>query len=289
MKLKKFFRYFFSYVFPVILGNFLYAFTVKLFLFSSDMVTGGTTGIALTLNHFFGISVTGFVFVFNFILLVISYFTLGKHFAATTLASTFLYPFFLELCSHLPDSFMLTDDIVLCTVFAGFGLGIALGIVIRTGASTGGMDIPPLLLHKYCRVPVSVGLYGFDVAILLSQAMFQNIEKLLYGIIMILIYTIVLDKMLLIGTTRTQVKIISKKSDEIREAILRQVDRGVTMVKSESGYLREETSMVLTVVTSRELPKVERVARNIDPDSFVIISRVNEVRGRGFSTNKEYK
>lgn len=273
----------------VIVGNFLYALTVKLFLLPSGLVTGGTTGIALTIQHFFGVSVTQFVLAFNVLMLIAGYLILGRQFAATTLASTFLYPFALEIFDRVFGDYIITDDLLLCTIFSGLGIGIALGIVIRSGASTGGMDIPPLILHKAFRIPVSGSMYAFDVLILLGQALFRPAENILYGIILVMIYTIVLDKLLLIGTTRTELKIVSQKSDEIRNAILEQIDRGVTLLDGESGYFRDKTQVILSVISKRELPKVEKLVRSIDPESFMVVSRVNEVSGRGFSMKKKYR
>lgn len=276
-------------VFPVLLGNFLYALTVKLFLLPSGLVTGGTTGIALCMEHFWGIPISGFVLFFNLIMLFLGLAFLGKAFAFTTLASTFLYPLSLELCNFLLGDLCLTKDLLLCTVFTGLGIGISLGIVIRNGASTGGMDIPPLILQKLLRIPVSVSMYAFDVCILLFQALFRPAENILYGILLVLVYTIVLDRMLLIGNARTEVKIISRKHEEISQAILHQLDRGVTLLSGESGYLHNETQLVLSVISHRELFHLEKLVRQIDPESFMIISRVSEVRGRGFSMNKQYQ
>lgn len=278
-----------SSLFFVAAGNFLYALTVKLFLLPSGLVTGGTTGIALTIQHFSGLPITLFVLLFNIIMLIAGYFVLGKQFAATTLASTFLYPFALELFDRIFGDLTITDDFLLCTLFSGFGIGIALGIVIRSGASTGGMDIPPLILKKALRIPVSVSMYLFDVCILIAQALFRPMENILYGIVLVLIYTIVLDKMLLMGTTRTEVKIISERADEIRNAILAQIDRGVTMLDGEGGYLHKKTQIVLSVISNRELPKVEKIIRSIDPESFMVISHVKEVNGRGFTIKKQYQ
>lgn len=270
-------------------GNFLYAFTVKLFLLPAGLVTGGTTGMALTVNYLTGISISGFVLIFNVIMLLLGYKVLGKGFASTTLASTFLYPMALEIFDRTLEGVTLTEDVLLCTIFSGLGIGAALGIVIRSGASTGGMDIPPLVLKQFFRIPVSISMYAFDVCILLSQAVFRKAENILYGIVLVMIYTIVLDKMLLMGTTRTEVRIISHKSGEIRDAILKELDRGVTMLEGESGYLHNRTQMIFSVISNRELPKVERIIRDIDPESFMVVSRVSEVKGRGFSLNKKYR
>lgn len=276
-------------ILAVIVGNFLYALTVKLFLLPANLVTGGTTGMALTVNYLTGIPISGFVLIFNVIMLLLGYKVLGKAFASTTLASTFLYPFALEVFERTLDGVVLTDDILLCTLFSGLGIGIALGIVIRSGASTGGMDIPPLVLKHYLRIPVSVSMYAFDVCILLSQAFFRKAENILYGIVLVMIYTIVLDKMLLMGTTRTEVRVISDRSREICDAILKEIDRGVTLLDGESGYMHNKTQMIFSVVSNRELPRVEKIIRSIDPESFLVVSRVSEVKGRGFSLNKKYQ
>lgn len=273
----------------VLLGNFLYALTVTLFLVPSGLATGGTTGIALTIQHFFGLSISGFVLFFNVLMLLLGWIVLGRTFALTTLASTFLYPLFLALCERLFGSCAILGDPLLSTVFSGLGIGLSLGIVIRAGASTGGMDIPPLVLNKLFRLPVSGVMYAIDFCILLLQSSFRPIENILYGILLIIIYTVVLDKMLLLGQNRLELKIISDRYQEISELILSQVDRGVTLLKSEGGYLHHKGKLILSIISKRELIKVERLVRELDPECFMVISRVSEVRGRGFSMNKRYQ
>ena len=273
----------------VVAGNFLYALMVKLFLLPANLAIGGTNGIAMMINHFWDISISGFVLVFNVVMLGIGWLILGKGFALTTLASSFLYPFFLEVCNRIFGDLVLTNDLLLCTLFFGGGIGVALGLVIRAGASTGGMDIPPLVLNKLLGIPVSVGLYAFDFCILLTQIFIRPAENVLYGIVVTLIYTVVLDKMLLLGNSRTELKIVSSKSREICDAILKQVDRGVTLLNGEGGYKGSPTQLVLTVISNRELIKVEKLIHRIDPECFLVVSRVSEVRGRGFSLNKHYQ
>ena len=273
----------------VVVGNMLYALLVKLFLLPAGLVTGGTTGLALIAEQLWQIPISGFVFVFNVVMLILGWLVLGKAFALTTVASSVLYPFFLEVCNWVFGDLVLTRDTVLCIVFFGIGIGVALGIVIRSGASTGGMDIPPLVLNKLFKIPVSVGMYAFDFAILLAQLFFRPAENVLYGIVMTLIYTTVIDKMLMLGQSRTELKIISSRSREISDAIMNQVDRGVTLLHGQGGYLGNETELVLTVISNRELIKVEKLIHQIDPECFMVVSRVSEVRGRGFSMNKRYQ
>ena len=272
----------------VILGNVFYAFVIRLFLLPGNLMTGGTTGIGLVVKHFTGTSISGFVLVFNIVMLIVGWTLLGKKFALTTVISSFTYPIALEAANHIFGDLVITTDPMLNTIFAGLGIGIGLGIVIRTGASTGGMDIPPLVLNKYFRIPVSVSLNVFDLLILVLQIVYNPPERVLYGVLLVMIYTTVLDKVLMMGNTKTEVKVISSQVEEIRQAILAQVDRGVTMLYGEGGYRQEQTQIVLSIVSNRELPQVEKLIRHIDPEAFMIVSRVTEVRGRGFSLSKHY-
>lgn len=273
----------------VVAGNLLYAMTVKLFLLPAGLVTGGTTGIALAIHQALGIPVSLFVLIFNVLMLVIGYFLLGRTFAITTIISTFTYPAALELWDQLLGDWVVTQDILLCTLFSGLGIGLSLGIVIRAGASTGGMDIPPLVLNHYFRIPVSLSLYVFDFCILLAQAFWSTPEKLLYGIVLVMTYTIVLDKLMLMGTARTEVKVVTRYPQQVRDAILQKLDRGVTLFYGEGGYLHQETQVVFSIISNRELPQAEKLIRSIDPESFMVVSRVSEVRGRGFSMSKKYQ
>ena len=273
----------------IIAGNALYALTVVLFLVPSGLITGGATGIALGVNRALGLPVSGVLFVINMTMLAVGWVLLGRRFAITTIASTVLSPMFLALWERVFADFVLTNDIVLNTIFAGFGVGISLGITIRSGASTGGMDIPPLVLNKYLHIPVSVSMMVFDMLILCLQAAFSPLQQCLYGIVLVIVYTVVLDKVLIFGTTRTEVKIISRYADEIRDAILSQLDRGVTVLHGEGGYSREQEQVLLSVITNRQLPRLEKLAKLIDPACFMIVSHVTEVSGRGFSLEKDYQ
>ena len=271
----------------VILGNLLYTLSVKLFLLPANLISCGTTGLALVASHYLNIPMTGFILVFNMAMLAVGWMILGRKFAMTTILSSILYPTILELLNRLLGDVVVTENILLNVLFAGMGLGISLGIVIRSGASTGGMDIPPLVLNKFFRIPVSASLWVFDFCIMLSQMAFHPVEDLLYGVLLLIVISVSLNKVMLLGTSKTEVKIISEKSDEIRHAILSRVDRGVTILHGEGGFGRQDTDVILSVVSNRELPKIQHLARSIDPDCFMIISQVTEVWGRGFSYDKQ--
>ena len=273
----------------IVCGNALYSLSVAAFLEPAGLITGGATGIALAVGRLTGLSVSGFLLFFNLAMLAWGWLVLGRAFALNTLASSILSPIFLALWERLLAGRGLTDDIVLCTIFSGLGIGAALAIVIRAGASTGGMDIPPLVLQKWFHWPVSATMMVFDVAIVLGQVPFSPLPQVLYGIVMILTHTIVMDKMLMMGESRTEVKLISSRSEELCEAILSQLDRGVTILNGAGGYTHEPAAVLLSVVSNRELPKLERLVHDIDPACFLIVSRVTEVSGRGFSLDKKYQ
>ena len=272
----------------VLLGNVIYALTIKLFLLPANLISCGTTGMALVVNHFTGIPVSGFIFIFNMVMLLFGWWLLGRQFAMTTVLSSLFYPIALEVLNRTLGDVRITEDLLLNTLFSGLGLGLSLGIVIRGGASTGGMDIPPLVLKKLFHIPVSVSLWTFDFCIMLSQMMFHKAEDLLYGILLLMTISFALNKMLLLGTSRTEVKIVSQRAQEIRDTILSKVDRGVTMLHGEGGYLHQQTEVILSVVSNHEMPKIEQLARGIDPDCFMIVTRVTEVWGRGFTYSKHY-
>lgn len=266
----------------IILGNTINAFAVALFILPNGLAMGGSTGIALTVNHFFNVPLSLFVLIFNIAMFILGALLLGRKFAVTTAISTFYYPFMLEVFQKIIGSYSVTNDIFLNTFFAGLFMGASLGIVVRAGASTGGMDVPPLVLNKYFGVPVSVSMYAFGCLILAFQFLFRDTEKILYGVVLIMINALVLDKILVLGKQRVQLQVISEKSDEIKEAIMEKMVRGVTLMYGETGYMGEKCRIILTVVSNRQLLKTERLIKSIDPDSFVIVNSVKEVAGKGF-------
>ncbi len=273
----------------ILLGNTLYALAVALFILPNNLITGGTTGLALVFQHQLGIPVSIFVGVFNIVMFVLGGIVLGKSFALTTIISTFYYPFILSIFEKVFGGGRMTNDTMLATLFAGLLIGAGIGMVIRAGASTGGMDIPPLILNKKLKLSVSVTMSALDCLILLTQMLFSSKEMILYGILLVLLYTMVLDKVLMIGKNQMQVKIISEKSEAINEMIRTRLDRGTTLLYSEGGHTRKKSYAVLTIVSNRELSRINDLTMEIDANAFMIINKVNEVRGRGFTLHKEYR
>lgn len=271
----------------VILGNTIYCIGIVAFILPLGLITGGTTGLGLIANHYFEIPVEWFAAFFNVIMFVIALAMLGLSFALSTLVSTFYFPFILGVLQKVEVLQTLTEDPMLGTICAGLLIGVGIGVVIRAGASTGGVDIPPLVANKKLGLSVSVGLYACDFMILLGQMLFRDREKILYGILLVVVYTVVMDKVLVNGKSQMQVKIISQYHEEINIAIHEKLDRGTTFFKTESGYLRKDMLTIVTVISNRELPKLNEIVLEIDPKAFIVVNQVKEVMGRGFTLRKK--
>lgn len=273
----------------IILGLTIYAFGLAVFVLPTDMIAGGTTGMALLANRLWGIPISTFVAVFNILMFILGFIELGKTFALTTLVATFYYPVILEVAIAVVGDMIITQDPMLCAIFSGLIIGFSLGIVIKAGASTGGLDIPPLVFKKRFGIPVSVSLYVFDALILVAQMPFGDKERILYALIMVMLYTMVLDKVLMMGSKQVQVKIFSEKYEEISKAIQEKMDRGTTLLNMEGGRSRQKSMAILSIVSGRELSKINDIVMEIDENAFMIVNQVGEVRGRGFTMTKKYE
>ena len=273
----------------IVFGLTVYAFGVALFVLPMDMIAAGTTGMALLAQRLWGIPISTFVGAFNILMFGLGWLELGKKFALTTLVATFYYPVMLDVAIAVVGDMVISTDPMLCAIFAGLMIGFALGIVIKAGASTGGMDIPPLVLKKRVGIPVSVSMYVFDAVILVAQMAFGDKERILYALIMVMIYTMVLDKVLMMGTKQVQVKIFSAKYEEISEAIRVKLDRGTTLLHMEGGHTRQKSMAILSVVSGRELAALNDIVMELDPSAFMIVHQVGEVHGRGFTLSKKYQ
>ena len=273
----------------VMLGNAIMALGTAGFAVPAKIILGGASGLALSFQHYvFYVHLSTLVLAINIIAFVVGYIVLGKKFAVGTLVSTFAFPFFLALFEKSYYLTHLTKDTLLAAVYAGFLIGVGLGLVLRLGYSTGGMDIPPLVIEKKLGFPVSVSLYLFDFGILILQIFISDREQVLYGILLVVLYTVILDRLLINGKRQIQLKIISPEYQQINKKIQTDLDRGTTLLSIEGGYTGRPTYAVLTVVSPRELFKLQELIRATDPNAFITINEVREVRGRGFSLQKEY-
>ena len=227
-----------------------------------------------------------FVLILNLMALVLGYVVLGKKFVLTTVGSSLLYPVLLGLIQQIPGIDAVTENTLLAALFSGGLVGIALGLVLRVGASTGGVDVVNLVLHKWLHVPVSVFVYLTDFLILGGQALFSNPEQILYGIVLLVLETLVLNRVMLLGQSQIQILAISSRYEEIRRRLLTELSAGVTMLLIETGYTGERQEGVLCVIPPRKLYDAKELIHSIDPEAFLTITQIKEVRGQGFTLDR---
>ena len=273
-------------VFGVLVGNAILAFTVVAFIVPHGVIMGGATGIGLTIAHYVPVDLSIIIFIVNSILFVLGATVLGKKFAVATIASTFIYPTFLSIVQKIPGIDGLTDNLMLATLYAGALLGVGIGLIVRVGSSTGGTDIVALVLNKWFHIPVAGLLYVIDFLVLGGQVFFSDTEQIMYGGLMLVLVTAILNKVMLLGQSRIQLFIISEEYEHIREKMLKELDAGVTMVHVETGYGQENQKGVLCIIPNRKLYSVKELVQSIDPKAFITITQINEVRGRGFSMER---
>lgn len=283
---------FLKYLLIVLAGNAITAAGSAFFIIPNSFAVGGTTGLGSFVRDITGkewlVSVT--VYIANISLFVIGAILLGKKFAAATLLGTLLYPTFLSLFTFLNGLYVQANGTTIgngefmCVIFGGMLYGLGVALVVRVGASTGGTDIPPLIFKKFFGTPVSVSIWIVDMSIIMLQFLRNSVENVLCGVLIAVTASIVIDFVSPIGMKKTQVKIVSKKYREIREMILNKLNRGVTVLNGQTGYLKEKCFVLLTIVSNRELVRVKEEVQKIDPEAFMTVSVVSEVRGRGFSS-----
>lgn len=270
----------------MILGNAVLALGSAAFVVPNGLISGGVTGIGLILEHFFGLPVDVGVFVGNVGLFIVGAIVMGKAFAASIVLSTVVYPVFFSLFSKIPFLSSLTGDQLMAAIYAGILTGAGIGMVIKMGGSTGGMDIPPIILNKWFGFSIPVMMYVCDTTLLLIQAIYSSSEQVLYGILVVLLSSIVMDKVLIMGQKQTEVVIISPRYEEINRMIHQKMDRGSTLLHATTGLEKADQKVVMTVVSNRQLAHLNELILQIDPQAFVVASEVNEVKGRGFTLSK---
>ena len=272
----------------MLLGNFAVAAAVIIFIAPQGIILGGSTGIALALTHYISFPLSATVFVINMLFFVTGFICLGKKFALTTIANSILYPLAMSLLEQLPIAGKpITDNIMLAAVFGGVLMGGGIGLLLRAGGSSGGTDIPALILNKHFHLNVSVLLYVIDGFVLCSQAFFSSIEQILYGIFVLALFTMTMNRIMLMGKSQIQLFIISDESETIRQQILAE-DAGATMFYVEKAYTGKQGKCIMCVIPRRKLYPITQLISATDPDAFFTISEVNEVRGAGFSFAKHY-
>lgn len=274
----------------VALGNIILAAGVSFFIVPNNILTGGVAGIAVAIAPVMNVSTTLIINGLTFVLFISGILILGKHFAIKTLLSTILYPTFVSVFSVMSETIHITSDPMLASIYGGILIGAGVGLVFKTGASTGGMDIPPLVVHKYTHIPLGTLVLITDGLTVLLGLSIYGIEPALIGLISVWTSSYMVNKMLMLGLSEAKsLMIISERYEEILSQIASQVDRGATIINAEGGYKRDKRPVLMVVILKKQFPVVNRIITSIDPGAFVIVNDVNEVQGEGFTYDSPLK
>ena len=267
----------------MVFSNILFAIAVTGFIRPHGIILGGATGLGLLITHYVNMKLSVVVMFINIVLLAIAFIFMGKKFAISTLANSILYPVIMYVFETFIILGKLTEDPMLACVFSGVLMGIGIGLILKTGGSTGGTDVIAVAINKYTHINLSVLLYLVDGVIMALQLKFSNREQVMLGIFLMALLTLTMNKIMIMGKTQAQLMIFTSKVDEVREKILGQEDAGATLFKIEKGYTGEESKAIMCLIPRRKVYDMCQMIHETDPMAFWTISEVNEVHGRGFS------
>lgn len=260
----------------------LYGVAVEMFVAPNQIVTGGITGISLILNNLFSIPIGTTTMVLNLPLFVVGFQKLGRGFIIRTLRIVFLLSVFIDVV--MPYFPKYEGEKLLAALFGGVLLGIALAIVLTNGGSTGGTDIIVKLVHVK-KPHMSLGnivMLTDLVIVVLGAIVYRDIETILYGIVLLYVSGVMLDRVVKGSDERWMVLTMSKKGEEISKGIQNEVGRGTTLINATGGYSGDEMPLLLCVVDAREMFALKKVIKRCDPRAFVIVSQAAEILGEGF-------
>ena len=269
----------------IVIGNFLLAVSVCAFIVPFDITVGGATGVGVILSKAYGVPMWLTVLIINAVCLPLAWIFVGRKLVEGSLLSSLVYPLGLSLVEKIPHITEISNNLMLSTVYAGVIGGIGVGIVMKAEGSTGGLDIPPLILQKKLRIPVKTSMYAMDACIMLLQLPFCETDRVLYGIISAFIFTQLIDRVLLLGEKMYEVTVVTEHFQELRDALL-QNDYGVTMELAETGLMKKSIKEVTSTISARSLKHIQKLIRSIDDTAFVRIAQVTTVLGRGFDREK---
>lgn len=269
----------------VFIGCLLMGLAYSLFIIPHHFVPGGVSGLAIIVNYFSGLPVGALIIVLNIPIFLFAFREMGKGFVIRgvigMVASSLTIDFFNEII-RIPS---VTDNKILAAIYGGILLGAALGFIFRAKYSTGGSDIVGQILNKTSGISVGFGILIVDFFVIsLSGLSFQDLEAPLYGYLVLLISSKVID-LVLEGISYSKMAIIvSAKNEQIEQFILSELDRSGTALKSRSLYLNREGEIIMTVIHKKQLISLRNYIKEIDPEAFVIINDTYDVLGKGFKS-----
>ena len=272
-KLKQFFL--------IVVGVLFVASAVNLFMAPHSIAAGGLTGLAIILERVMGLDRALIVMVANAFLVCLTYLFLGKEVFLKTVLGAFLLPLFMKVIPHK----MLIHDMLLSNIFGSICFGVGISILYSQKSSTGGTSIPPLILQKFYGIDTSVGLLVTDSLIVLGSLFVFGVEPFFHATFAIFLASGTM-RYLETGLNRKRLlQIISKESEPILQALLVELDTGVTVVPAMGGYTREPRNVLMVAINDRDYFDAKKIVDRLDKEAFVIVHNVADIHGKGFTYN----
>ncbi len=267
-------------------GLFLFAFSWVAFLIPSHIIGGGVTGIAALIFYATGFPIGYSYLIVNVFLLILAFKMLGAKFAITTIYGISVTSlFFMILPEYIPHS-LVEDQFMAALLGAGIA-GVGIGIAIANNGNSGGMDIIALIINKYKNIsPGRILLYA-DVAIIGSSWFLEhNIEKLVYGYVVMAVFAYVLDLVLAGKNQSFQFMIITQKRECIADRISTEIGRGITIIKAHGWYSKEDTNIIMIIARKNDKMQIMKIVKETDENAFISVARVQGVFGENFDKIK---
>jgi uncharacterized membrane-anchored protein YitT (DUF2179 family) len=267
----------------ITLGTLITSVGIVLFLAPNKVAAGGVSGISIILFHLFHFPIGLTMLIINAILFVIAFVLLGSEFGLKSIYATVMLSVFVDLLEYILPKSLYINDLVIATVFGDLLTGFGIALVVSRGASTGGTDIVAMIIKKYTNIDMGKALMVIDFTITLFAGIFFGKIIGMYSLLAVIINTNTIDYVLEGITTSFQAFIITKKHEAIKERVLKEIGRGVTLIRAIGGYTGEERLALWVILKSpREIVKLKEIVKEEDPTAFVTITHVREVLGEGF-------
>ncbi|HMM18134.1 MAG TPA: YitT family protein [Petrimonas sp.] len=270
------------------IGLVLYAIGLAGLLIPNKIVTGGLAGVSLLINYSTGVPVWFSILVINCILLIIAWFILGRGFVFKTLFGAFGLTFIIGIAEkYLTHSLLPSADPLMASIIGAICCGAGLGLVYSMNSTTGGTDIVGAIITKYRYISMGRGLMYVDVVIILSSwFLFQSLEKIIYGLIIIAVLYYVVDMVISGARQSVQFLIFSSKYEEIASHINAELHRGCTVIDGTGWYSKQPQKVLVVLARKTESTPIFRLVKRIDKDAFISQSNVVGVYGKGFDQIK---
>lgn len=267
----------------ILLGAFLQALSMRLFLVPASLVSGGISGIAQILHYTVGWPIGLVVLLGNIPLFIVGWRYLGgPRFALRTMLSIAAFSIFTDLLISLTGSSPITSDILLNTLYGGMLLGVGLGVVYLGRGTSGGTDILGRVLNRRLGISISMAYLLTDSFAVLLAGFFFGWEKALYGLFMIYLSGVAADTTSQGSSVIRSAFIITDETEKVILAIQDQLDRGATIISAKGGYTGKDRPIVYCVVTAAEVVRLKAIVHECDPDAFMVVGQANEALGEGF-------